>query len=208
MRITLAVSAVCLVAACVQKPVKGDPRDERGILFNDDQEVALKVDENAQTLRFTGDTKGLCDSQPTSDGCLTSELDTVTTVDFELQDSDDWGFSCFEICASDTLDKENCKLKIDQRLEYGVFVEDDPGDRLKVPSSVGKVRIRGLFGPKVGAFSVVNTNTLKADYYYRVQVCRNTPAGQLLSCKNDSSPTAKESCLWNEDPPWINKGRR
>ncbi|MFK7828613.1 MAG: hypothetical protein AB8B57_02430 [Congregibacter sp.] len=206
--LTLAMASTLLVVSCSGQPITSDD-----LVLNDSPRVVLKVTGKTPKLEITRESSVDCQKDPKRKGCIDSPRNNQVIAAFKLRDSDGWHFSRFEICAGDEKAPEKCKLELFERLEYAAFTSKK--GKLAVPNRRGIIRV-GKLGANVKEFFVANQNSVPMDYYYRVEVCRDDDAAEGtemamvdLYADDDegSSDMNEKGCLWNEDPPWQNRGR-
>ena len=136
-----------------------------------------------------------CDRFPDQDryrkGCIVAEPNEVVDVRFKLSGSGGWYFATFQICSASKLQKpadfSTCALSNAQRSDWLVLTKNAAA----LPDSQGIVDIAAI-DAGLRQFTLVDVNTIEADYFYRVQVCTDNPVLE---------------CLWT-DPGGQNKGRR
>lgn len=196
-RIVLLLSTIVLATACAQNLTL----EELTVLDADQQtdnlqgpRVELKVEGNPPQLVFATGNDPECKGK----GCLVSREKQLVIARFRLSDSPGWAFSRFKLCKGTDKSALDCELKVWSRLEFGVGTSIN--DDIISPDRNGLVDLRKVSdGSPVTLFRVANLNSLRADYFYRVQVCPVTESGTDY----DSG-----ACIWDEDPPWKNRGRK
>lgn len=196
-RIILLMTMILLASACSQTltlddltvvDADKDAANGRGPV------VVLKVEGNPPKLVFVTNNDPDCKGR----GCLVSKRKQLVLARFELTDSPGWAFSRFEICQGIDKTARECDLSVWSRLEFGVGTDLDK--EMISPDLSGLVELRKVSENKsVKEFRVANLNSLRANYFYRVQACPVTESGT----EYDSG-----ACIWDDDPLWRNRGRK
>lgn len=196
-RILMLLTALLLVSACTQSLTLGELTvldADKGTGNARGPVVALKVEGKPPQLVFVTGNDPECKGR----GCLVSRKQQLVLARFDLNDSPGWAFSQFKICKGSDKNALDCDLPVWTRLEFGVGTNIDAD--IMSPDRKGLVDLRKVSdGNPVKQFRVANLNSLRAEYFYRIQVCPVTESG---------TDYGSSACIWDEDPPWTNRGRR
>jgi hypothetical protein len=123
--------------------------------------------------------------------CIQVPKDDVAKIDFELHESADWYFTKFtmypvatstekDICNEERIEgAPACYLSLWQRVEFGAIKRDDPNSQVLVPGPDGIIDLTNFDKNGVQAFSILNQNLLRQEYFYTVDVCMEG----LTNCK-------------------------
>ncbi len=160
--------------------------------------VSLGVDDQTNTFRVLTPPEASCvKSGLDINGCFEVGKNRVAFVRFNLQASDGWQFQRMRICLGQSEPGANCNLTPWNRLEFIAATARD--SEYVLANSEGYMDLR-LLGEDLETYLLATQNLYEQWWYYQVQVCPSgTPVG------NDANDP---NCLWNEDPPIKNKGRR
>lgn len=222
----LTITAALLLAACSASPASeaNTPYDEEeGPAFGPDDLELLEFDVvmegdrglKAVQMRVVDGKNGMPEVQVTSGptdcagkfGCIKTPYNKTARVKFRLN-SEGWYFNRFRICtgANATPVDTKCALKPLLRMEFAATeldYEDREDPDLVLPNRRGIIRLERLGeGESLHAFRVFNQNSVRQDYFYQIEICRDgTSGGSKFGFGQDPA-----NCPVL-DPPWPNRGR-
>jgi hypothetical protein len=188
------VTGLCLVLTACAAPLE---------IVEVKKEVKLKVQPGPELVIDEPPTSN-CDrgNSEQRKGCIVANTGDQVVVDFRLLQHGQYRLSRFEVCPdadkrSDT--NQPCSLSILKRTEFVLFF----ADTVAIPDEEGIVNFLGLApDDEVHEFTLVDKNTIEAEYFYRIQACPDDDApgrSQSMTSRDESG------CFWT-DPPIINKG--
>lgn len=160
----------------------------------DAKEVKLKIRGNPKRLDIDEPPTKKCTgvSEERQRGCIIAELNQLTERDFRLLQAGQFHLTQFEVCPgqnkrADT--SQPCSLDDTGRKEF--IISHDLG--VAMPDANGLVDLT-QFSADVEEFTLINKNSVRGDYFYRIQACP------------DGETSTHPDCIWT-DPPVRNKGR-
>ena len=202
--VTPILSVALFGCAQTQEPVESEP-DSAGRLSIQTERINLRVKPNGpQGPELVVDElptpgcKGSMNSERKK-GCIVAKQESLVVADFDLKQKAQYHISIFEVCPGNEKRMDtsvNCDLPAPKQGQFILWF----GNNSASPDEHGIVNFKKLApGSDTGEFALINLNTLKADYFYRIQVCPD-PDNSMTQRTLDES-----GCLW-VDPPIQNSG--
>lgn len=149
-------------------------------------DINMQIVQNSGVMKITTTGSGKCKVENQGNGCIHIDAGDMGLIVFKLSAQPVWSLKEIEICKGSTNENKDCNLNVWERMEFSAT--DDSGSKILLPNANGVIHLKSLSEDLV-KFILLDQNTIKQEYYYRVQAC-NSDTGD---------------CLW-ADPPIENGG--